>query len=103
MNKDFSFIRQYWEPVKAGSTKVMVFQYGKVASTAVVKGLKVYSKLAPAHAHTAEQAKGWLSGQATGIPWEQQGFALSQDRVQKHTGGMMSSTINGFGFHIGSR
>lgn len=72
-------MRKYWEPLPAGSTKVMVFQYGKVASTAVVKGLKVYSGISAAHVHTSEQAKGWLSGQSAGIPLEQQGFALSEE------------------------
>ena len=86
MSARLTSIRKYLEPVKAGSIKVIAFQYGKVASTAVVKGLKVHSGIAAAHAHTAEQAKAWFAGKETGIPFEQQGFALSEDGFAQISG-----------------
>ncbi|CAE7554765.1 unnamed protein product [Symbiodinium natans] len=68
-----------WEPVQPGKLKALVFQYGKVASSALVTGFKLELRIAAAHAHQGEEARQWLRGQPTAIPVEQQGFALSKE------------------------
>jgi len=70
---------RYWTPVKPGHRKVMVFQYGKVASSSIVKGLKLRAGIAAAHVHEAQHAVQWLMGKRPDIPVEQQGFALSEE------------------------
>ena len=69
----------YWKPSRPGKRKIMVFQYGKVASTAIVKGLKVFANLTAAHVHASLHAKQWLQGLHVDLPVMQQGFALSQE------------------------
>ena len=56
---------QLWEPIKPDKQKVLVFQYGKVASSALVEGLKTQEHIAAAHAHSTEEAQRWMTGQAT--------------------------------------
>ena len=54
-----------WEPVQPGKLKALVFQYGKVASSALVTGFKLELRIAAAHAHQGEEARQWLRGQPT--------------------------------------
>ena len=55
---NYDEMMRYWAPCKPGKRKVLVFQYGKVASRAIVKGLKLYAGISAAHV-TAENAKQW--------------------------------------------
>ncbi|CAE7223101.1 unnamed protein product [Symbiodinium pilosum] len=78
-NVEYQNMITYWAPFRPGKRKVMVFQYGKVASTAIVRGLKLYAGITAAHVHTADHAKQWLAGRHVDLPVEQQGFALSEE------------------------
>ena len=78
-DENYTEMIKYWEPGRPGRRKIMVFQYGKVASTGIVKGLKLFADLTAAHIHTAEHAKQWLQGLRVDVPEIQQGFALSRE------------------------
>ena len=76
---DILKIRSFWIPLnpKNASCKVLVFQYGKVASSSVVRGFKQSVQIEAAHAHAPEQASAWFKGLDTGISPNIQGYALS--------------------------
>ena len=78
-DENYSEMIKYWNPSRPGKRKIMVFQYGKVASTAIVKGLKLFANLTAAHVHASSHAKQWLQGLHVDLPVMQQGFALSQE------------------------
>lgn len=79
MAKDLMYFRELWEPAKPGKAKVLVFQYGKVASSTIVIGLKVNNQIGALHTHQQNEAEAWLRGEATNVSFAVQGFALSRE------------------------
>ncbi|CAE7244037.1 unnamed protein product [Symbiodinium necroappetens] len=75
----YQYLRKIWSAEKPGKKKVMAFQYGKVASSAIVEGMKAQLGIAVAHAHLPEHARQWMDGERPQIPLQVQGFAFSQE------------------------
>ncbi|CAE7551626.1 unnamed protein product [Symbiodinium natans] len=75
----YAELRKIWSAEKPGKRKVMAFQYGKVASSAIVEGMKTQLGISVAHAHLPLHAKQWLDGERPQIPPQVQGFAFSQE------------------------
>ncbi|CAE7393557.1 hypothetical protein AK812_SmicGene3441 [Symbiodinium microadriaticum] len=76
---EYQYLRKIWSAEKPGKKKVMAFQYGKVASSAIVEGMKAQLGIAVAHAHLPEHARQWMDGERPQIPLQVQGFAFSQE------------------------
>lgn len=59
---NYDEMMRYWAPCKPGKRKVLVFQYGKVASRAIVKGLKLYAGISAGRCTQRRMPKKWLQG-----------------------------------------